>query len=700
MIQDFSLSFTPLLPTLGLAVIGLLALTLTLLGLFNRRPGTLLRALAFALLLAALANPALVKEIRSPLKDVVAVVVDHSGSQSIGERSAQTEAASKDIIGQLHALGNLDTRVIQVDGNSGGARGTRLFHALNNGLTDVPPERVGGVVMITDGVVHDIPASLAQLGIKAPLHALITGHKGERDRRIELIEAPKFGIVGKELTITARVLDTGHGNEPVVLHVRRDNAIVGEMNAVAGQKIEVPVRIDHGGTNVIELSVDPIPGELTTLNNHVVLSVDGVRDKLKVLLVSGEPHAGERMWRNILKSDPNVDLVHFTILRPPEKNDGTPVNQLALIAFPVSDLFGKKIKNFDLIIFDRYSNLNILPDAYLENIVEYVHAGGALLLAAGPEFARAGSLYYSPLGDILPASPAGAEIEKPFAVTLSQIGKLHPVTRDLERGSGPKPSDWFRQIVVKQRRGDNILNGADGRPLLVLSHEKRGRVAMLLSDQMWLWARDYKGGGPYLELLRRLAHWLMKEPELAAEALRAQADGDGISIERQSLKPIVGSVTLQAPSGLGQQVVLQAAGPGLWRAHVKASEDGIYHLSEDNLTALVNVGEENPLEFQDVISTTAKLKPLAEATGGSVRRLTDQAGAAISVPRVVMMGDSPAYAGSDFIGIHHTGASRLLSIGISPLAIGFLGLLCLLGSVLVTWFAEGRRQSATLPRDA
>ena len=689
--SGLSLSFAPLLSWHVITALLLAGLVLLGLGLMARRASALLRALAFGLLLLALANPSLVKEKRSPLNDVVAIVVDHSGSQSIGDRPAQTAAALAGVRQQLAALGHIDTRVIDVPKSDSFTHGTRLFRALSQGLSDVAPGRLGGVIMITDGVVHDIPPSLAAWGVHAPLQVLVTGHKGERDRRIKLTEAPKYGIVGKDLIIGAKVLDSGAGTEPVVVDITHDGKPAGQVRAAVGAPLKIHVKIDHGGPNIIELAVEPVPGELTTLNNQAVLTVDGVRDKLKVLLVSGEPHQGERMWRNILKSDPNVDLVHFTILRPPDKNDGTPVNQLSLIAFPVADLFGNKIKDFDLIIFDRYANLNILPEVYLDNIVAYVRHGGALLIAAGPEFAKVDSLFYSPLGDIAPASPDGHVATGAYGVTLSKLGRRHPVTRDLPGWNQGKPdwSPWYRRIGAKMIRGDDILTG-DGKPLLVLAHEKKGRIAMLLSDQMWLWARDHDGGGPYLEVLRRLAHWMMKEPDLEEEALRARFVGQDIRITRQTLKSAVPDVTLTAPSGLTQRIKLSKVEPGLWRAEVKAREPGLYHLDDGILNALVNAGENNPLEFQNVISTTHKLAPLAQASGGSVRRIGTGSGARISLPRLVTMRDSPSYAGSDFIGIHRTGASKLISIGISPLAIGFLAMLALLASMLVAWLVEGR----------
>ena len=696
--NQFSLAFAPLLPVSILVVLGLAGLAVVALGLARRQRSAWLRALGLALVLFALTDPSLVREDRTPLKQTVALVVDRSGSQTIGERAAQTDAAVSGLTARLKALGNVDVRVIEGGLNGGGQSGsgndgTQLFSALNAGLADVPAEQVAGVFMITDGEVDDIPASTAALGLKAPLHALITGHEGERDRRIELIEAPRFGIVGKDQTIELKVLDTADKGEPVRLDVRRDGTAVATVQAVVGQTIKVPVRIEHGGQNVVELEVAALPGELTAINNKAVVTIEGVRDKLKVLLVSGEPHNGERMWRNLLKSDANVDLVHFTILRPPEKQDGTPINELSLIAFPTADLFGRKIRDFDLIIFDRYSNQSVLPPLYLDNIVRYVREGGALLLAAGPDFSRPEGIFFSPIGRIAPARPDGTLIERGFRAAVSGDGAKHPVTRGLAGGDETPPAwaPWFRQISATLTRGTSVMDGADNKPVLVLSREGKGRVAELLSDQMWLWARGYDGGGPYLDLLRRLAHWLMKEPDLEEEALRAKAQGNKLLIERQSLKPEVPPVVVTTPSGKTVTLPLAAAGPGLWRAELEIKELGLFRAVDGDLSVLANAGPENPREFQEVLSTPEKLRGLAEATGGTVRRLGEGADGAITLPRILAMRDSPVYGGSDYAAIKNTGASEVKGIGFAPLAIGFAGLLALLGSVVLAWVYEGRR---------
>ncbi len=734
--KEFSLAFAPLAPLWLIGLFAVVAAALVGVALVLRRRGAILRALVFVALIGALANPSLVAERREPLRDVVAVVLDRSASQNFGDRRAQTEAARIALDQALKGLDNVEVRNIAAGAGGGcqsdcqqgagavggcqsgcqegagavggcqsdcqegasaseseGGDGTRLFSALNAGLADIAPERLGAVIMVTDGQVHDIPPSLAAAGFKAPLHALITGHAEKRDRRMVMVEAPRFGLIGKDITFAVKVEETNGPGDPVPVTVRRDGEIVTRVLARPGEPVKIPLRLNHGGKNVLEFDAEPLPGELTEINNKAVATVEGIRDHLKVLLVSGEPNPGERAWRNLLKSDPNVELVHFTILRPPEKQDGTPLRELALIAFPTAELFGRKIVDFDLIVFDRYSNMGLLPPAYFDNIVRYVRDGGAFAIVAGPNFAEADGLYYTPIGKVVPARPTGDVSEGPFRAALSDIGARHPVTRDLPGGQSKPPawSEWFRQEKATLERGAPVLSGVDGAPLLVLSREGKGRVALLLTDQSWLWARGFEGGGPYVDLMRRMAHWLMKEPELEEEALRATARGRDLTVERQTLGDKSGPVHLVAPSGKAQDVALSQVAPGLFRAQVKAEEFGLYRASQGDLKALVNVGPENPLEYREVVSTTEKLRPLAEASGGSVRRIGADGTSAIAMPRIVAMGDSPVYAGSDYIGVRRTEASMARGLKLTPLAVGWFGLLVLLGALVTAWAWEGRR---------
>ena len=683
-----SLSVAPLIPLWLVITLASLGVIIALATIITKRRGGLLRLGATLLMALALLNPSMVREEREKLKDVAVILVDRSQSQALSVRPQQTDALKNELAERLGREKDLELRIVDV-GEAASSDGTRLFGALQTALSDVPTDRVAGAVLITDGVVHDIPADPAALGLKAPINAVITGYRGERDRRIELLDAPRFGLVGKELTLRFRVLDPGR-TEPVRIVLRRDGQTIGTRLVVPGETIRQPIRIEHGGANVFELDVEAAPGELTAANNKAVLEIDGIRDKLRVLLVSGQPHAGERTWRNTLKSDANVDLVHFTILRPPEKQDGTPINELSLIAFPTRELFETKIKEFDLIIFDRYANQSILPPVYFNNIVRYVRDGGAVLVSAGPEFAGRGGLATTPISAIMPARPDGTSIERPYRPTLTDPGKRHPVTRALP-GSETSPPDWgewIRQISAEPRAGTTLMAGADNKPLLLLSREGKGRVALILSDQSWLWARGFRSGGPHLDLLRRTGHWLMKEPDLEDEALRVSARGHLVSVERQTMADRVNSVTLSGPAGQ-TDVPMKEDGAGRWRGSVEVKTDGLYRASDGVLNAFVHVGPPNPREVQDVISNELMLTPLAQATGGSVIRASLTENAPPRLPDLVRIA-AGSRAPANSIVLRDTQTYAVRGVAVTPLAVGGLGLLLIGLALLATWLREGR----------
>ena len=485
--MSYGLTFSPFLPLPALIAVAVAAALLAGLLVYSRTRGSVFRALALAVGLLALANPSFTREEREPLSSVVAVVVDKSQSQSFGERTQQTEAARAQLAERLGKLSGVEVRTIEADAGDGSADGTRLFSALSAGLADVPPERVAGAILITDGRVHDAPENPQALGFSAPVHALISGQPGERDRRVALEKTPRFGIVGQKQTVTFKVTDEGApAGARVVVTIRRDGEVIARPTVTAGRSASIDVDITHAGPNIVEFEVPPLEGELTPVNNRTAVAIDGVRDKLRVLLVSGEPNVGERTWRNLLKSDANVDLVHFTILRPPEKQDGTPINELSLIAFPTRELFQTKIKDFDLIIFDRYAQQGVLPQIYFDNIVRYVRAGGAVLVAAGTDFIDTGSLYNTPLEEILPGIPRGEATDAPYHAKLTDPGKRHPVTRNLP-GSESDPPHWsrfFRVIDAQARSGTSLMSAPGDKPVLLVDRVGEGRVALLLSDHI------------------------------------------------------------------------------------------------------------------------------------------------------------------------------------------------------------------------
>jgi hypothetical protein len=687
--MQYGIAFTPLVPSFVLWVASAAIVVIAALLLLGRSRGAAVRVAALALIALALANPSFTREDREPLSSVVAVVVDKSPSQNFGNRTKETAEAQEALVDALKKIRGLEVRVVDAGQADGETDGTKLFGALSSVLSDVPVDRVAGAFLITDGRVHDIPPNAAAVGFQAPVHALITGARGERDRRIAISAAPRFGIVGQTQTITYRLDDQGVTGERAKITIRRDGETISERTLSSGQTSSVDIDIKHAGPNIVEIEASPLEGELTPVNNRAVAAIDGVRDKLRVLLVSGEPHAGERTWRNLLKSDASVDLVHFTILRPPEKQDGTPINELSLIAFPTRELFQQKINEFQLIIFDRYARQGVLPIAYFDNIAHYVRAGGAVLVSAGPDYASTTSIWRTPLDSVLPAEPVGVT-EKPYYAHLSDAGKRHPVTRGLE-GAATEPPHWsrfFRTVDTKNAINPPVMTGADGKPLLLLSRFGEGRVALLLSDHIWLWARGYEGGGPHLDLLRRMSHWLMKQPDLDEEALRMQVQGHDLVVVRQTMADSVAPVTVTSPSGATRELSLSEGEPGEWRATLPANELGLWQATDGTLKALINVGPTNPKEFSEVTSTPDTLKPLAQTTGGDARRVVD--GGSIDLPRIVAVRASSVFHGDGWMGVKMRDASVIKGVGVLPMFAGLIGLLLLLGGFAATWLREGR----------
>ena len=710
--MNWSIDIAPMVPAPLLVAAIVVGLALIAVLFFRRTRGAALRALALAAIVAALANPSFRQEERESLANIAVVLVDESTSQSIAGRPAQTAAIRADLEDKLGRIPGLEVKWISASRPTGeGTAGTHLFTELNRALSEIAPDRLAGIIMITDGQVHDIPASAAALGFNAPVHALVTGRPDEFDRRIEVITAPKFGIVNgppRDIEIAVREAGRrGQAGGQVTLRVRREGQPDEMVRTEIDQRARIAMSFPTAGQNILEIELEPVPGELTHLNNRVVIAAEGVRENMRVLLVSGEPHAGERVWRNLLKSDAAVALVHFTILRPPEKQDGTPIHQLSLIAFPTRELFSEKISNFDLIIFDRYQNRGILPPVYYDNIARYVsNHGGALLVASGDDYAQSTSLFRTALAPVLPAAPSGRVIEEPFKARVTDDGVKHPVTRSLpglrEPGVEPDWGRWFRQVETNVIRGRTIMSGVQEKPLLVLDRVGRGRVALLLSDHAWLWSRGYDGGGPHTDLLRRTAHWLMKEPDLEEERLIASSRGLKLTIERRSMEAQVPPVSVQAPGGETSEVILEAASNGVWRTTIDVRQPGLYKMQTNApapdrrvLTAVAHAGLEDAREMNEVTATDAKLKPLITATGGGAFWTRSVAGllssdTAVDVPRISLLANARVLAGSGWLGLKDREAYVTRGVRITPMFTGLLALAALLAFLTLAWWREGR----------
>ncbi|MBR9844008.1 MAG: hypothetical protein GYB25_12675 [Rhodobacteraceae bacterium] len=676
--------FDPLLPLWALGLLAGLSVLFLFWAFWRGLSGWSFRALATLVILAALSGPVLQRENRAPLSDIVLLLEDQSASQDLGDRAAMTRAAADTLAARITARPNTDLRRIAIPDGADNA-GTEMMTALAQALAEEPRARIAGIIALSDGHVHDIERAP---DLPAPMHLLHTGRAADWDRRLTVTGAPAFAILDEEIRLTLRIEDDGAvpaseaGIAPLEISI--DGAEPNRFELRTGVTAELPLTLTHGGRNVIQITVPPAPGELTDRNNTTVVQINGVRDRLRVLLVSGEPHPGGRTWRNLLKSDASVDLVHFTILRPPEKQDGVPVSELSLIAFPTRELFMEKIEDFDLIIFDRYQRRGILPSLYLENVTDYVENGGAVLVSAGPDFASADSIFRSPLAEILPASPTARVIDAPFRPTVSDLGTRHPVTNDLSQGDDW--GRWLRQVEVTPNPDTDVLmTGYDDLPLLVLDRVGEGRVALLASDHAWLWARGFEGGGPQLELLRRLAHWMMGEPDLEEEALWAEATGQTMRILRRSLSDTVGDVTITTPSGTQETLPLRETTPGQFEARYTGPEIGLYRLANEDHDAVIGLGPAAPREFERTIATDTILAPALDARrGGSFALET-------GLPTIRAVREGRPAAGRGWMGITPRGAYETLDIARTTLLPAWLTLLLASTMILFGWLREGRR---------
>ena len=674
--------FDPLIPWEALAVVAAVALLAVLLAAVRGLTGWALRAISALVVLGALTGPSYQQEDRTPLTDIVVFLEDESASQALSDRAEQTRTAADALAGRIAGRENTEVRRIKVPDGDGDA-GTQLLTALSKALAEEPRARVAGVVAFSDGQVHDADLPL---DLPAPMHLLMTGRDGDWDRRLSIRNAPAFAIIGEPVTLTLRVEDMGAapaGTGVAPLEISVDGGTPQQFQVPLGQDIELPLTLPHGGRNVVEFSVPEAEGELSDRNNTALIQMNGVRDRLRVLLVSGEPHPGGRTWRNLLKSDSSVDLVHFTILRPPEKQDGVPVSELSLIAFPTRELFLEKIDDFDLIIFDRYKRRGILPSLYLDNVAQYIRQGGAVLVAAGPDFAGADSIYRSPLGPVLPAAPTARVLDTPFLPKVTELGAKHPVTTDL-----PTAGDWgrwLRHIDITEPRGNVVMSGVGDRPLLVLDRVGEGRVALLASDHAWLWNRGYEGGGPQLELLRRLAHWMMKEPELEEEALTAFATGQSMRIQRRTLDDTVPPVTITDPSGGITELPLRQTRPGVFETTFEGPEIGLYRLENGDQMAVIGLGPAAPREFEQTIATPDILDPVVSRLRGGALRLED------GLPRIRDVREGRPASGRGWIGLTPRGAYETRDVRQSALLPGWLVLLLSAGFLIGAWLREGRR---------
>jgi hypothetical protein len=693
--------WSPYLPYIYYVLLAVAAGGALLFVLFKRWWDFIWRAAFFVALLFLLLNPIILNEIRQGLPDKLVIVVDDSASTRIAGRDKVGQQALDSLLAKLKNFKNIDPVVIHSGSDMVANRGesTNLFTALRNNLLSIPQAQVAGTVFITDGQVHDVPTELGALERLGPFHAILTGKKDEFDRKVTIVSAPKYGVLNEDIAVTVKIEETGgHDSGPMTMDVYQDGQKADSVTLSPGEERQFTFKVAHPGQNVYEFAVPVADGELTPSNNRAPVIVNGIRDRLRVLLVSGSPHMGERSWRNLLKSDPSVDLVHFTILRSPDTLDNTPTSQLSLIMFPVDQLFREKINDFDLIIFDRFDHYGsfgpLMLPMYFRNIADYVRRGGAFLMALGTgQTDQSAGQQLSALDEILPVDLSGMMnggqtpvMKLPYVPELTELGKRHPVTADLDRQSQKKKwGSWFTQVDASKVRGDTLMTGVEGKPLLVLDKGVgQGRVAVLSSDNIWLWSKGLDQSGPYTDLLRNVAHWLMKEPELEDDFIKAEAKGTVITVSERDLTPEAKSVLMTAPSGEQQNIDLKNKIPGWITADIIASASGIYSFDNGKKKAFAVVGSASNEEFSDVRTTADKLKPVVDKTRGGIVWYQENQGFSLKE----VSENSGSMGGDSWIGLKRNKAYTVDNVETLSLVPNWLNLLLILALCVWAWWRE------------
>ena len=674
-----SLNFYPLININFLIALMILSLIVIFIGFKLKAPGNIFRSMLLFLIILSISNPTIISENRENIPDTVAVVLDLSPSQDINNRKDIAQKTYNNIKNELEKINNLDVRLKTINGE----RGSKIFEPLNSMIGDVPAERLAGAIIITDGQISDTPALLDNFNFKSPINVLLTGNKEEKDRRLIIESSPRFGIVGEEINIDIKVEDISASNPNALVSINMNDEIEQSRSIPIGEIVTITMPLERAGITSLNIEVEAGKEELTLQNNKAVVEINAIRERLKVMLVSGEPNMGLRSWRNLLNSDPSVDLIHFTILRPPNKQDLTPVGELSLIPFPSRELFQANLNDFDLIIFDQYHLRGILPQFYLKNVVEYVVNGGALLDASGPSYAGPYSLSLSPLQNILPTEPTGDVVLQEFIPIMTDYGERHPVTADLKDNTSNNWGPWYRMVEGITVAGDVLLEGPESRPLLVLNRVGQGRVAQILSDQSWVWTKPGSNKGPQADLLRRLVHWLMKEPELEENELSARMDNNTILITKNSLildnKPIISI----SPDNTKTEIILEDIGKGKQIGKILSPQEGTWKFSSGNSKISLIVGNSNSSEYLDVRTTDNIVKPIVEFTSGSINWVNNE-----NLPKIRHLPKSKLNENNNHIKLVKNEKYFVKSLQQSTLTPWYLVLILSLTLLFLSWYRE------------
>ena len=452
---------------------------------------------------------------------------------------------------------------------------------------------------------------------------------------------------------------------------------------------KIPLPTLSIGKNILEIRTEETNIEISKLNNYQIHEIEGIQDKLKVMLISGEPNMGLRNLRNILNSDPNIELLHFTILRPPTKRDLTPVKELSLIPFPTQELFAADISKFNLIIFDQYGLQGILPPKYLDNISKFVVSGGALLDIVGKKHLTKDSLINSPIKQILPTIPLENLNNKSFKPELTKVGKRHPITNKLKDNYKEKPWGEWTNYTRSQLTSGKVLLNYENDPLLVVDNVGKGRVVQMLSSDSWIWQKSLDNKGPLIELIRNIIQWLLKNPKLDEDFISLNKENNLIKIKLNSISSGDIYAEIVTPSKEFLKFKLKDTGNGIFEGEFKSLERGKFQMIWQDKTKYFIINDMNNKEVEEITSTDYKIKSYVEKNNTFTKNFNilwnDQ-----STPKVLKIYNNKILGGKNWIGVIEKNVPKMSENSKQKLFNWYTIFMFLVFLIFLSWYKEGK----------
>jgi len=425
------------------------------------------------------------------------------------------------------------------------------------------------------------PAATSELRkLSAPVFALPIGAQALKDLAVDRVAVDDFAFVRNQVTVDVILTARGFGATDVPVVLKREGQVVAQKTVhITSDQARYEVKLsfvpDRTGKFAFTVSVPVYEGEALAQNNQRSFVLKVIRDRVRVLLVVGRPSWDVRFLRQLLKKDPNVDLISFFILRTPGDDPHSSQDELSLIPFPTQEIFQEQLKTFDLVIFQNFNHRPYRMSQYLDGIASYVRDGGAFAMLGGDQSFSAGDYAGTPIEDILPVSLVAlggltAADETPVQLKLTDAGRRHPMT-ELVAGAAQNEQAWARLPKLPGLNTTGPLKGgaqvllqsSENRPVLVVGEAGRGRVLALLTDSSWYWsflaAGEELGPRAYETFWHSAIRWLVRDPALTPMRVAAERPSFEPGTELPSLDIQVRGSDYGAAAGAQVMVVVSSA---------------------------------------------------------------------------------------------------------------------------------------------